>query len=323
MKSEGRILNVDWLLHDSAGTIPVQVGERTEVEDDSLRAVIECIDAGPGLRVYLTDATALKNVTVEPRAERTDPWIGSQTTITGHARIDFLDGARAEADPHKAVLFRAARQAAAYNLTAGTRFRSAGYGLNVERLERLFDGEIPAGLDSLTARNLTASRVVSCRQDRRMRDLARTLFSCELNGPLRLLMLEGAVIQLLALHAAALGRRPSAPAVSLTAREQRKVRDARARLLSDMRHPPSLGALAALVSLDEKKLNAGFRAQFGMTVFETLRNERLEHARIALENERVSLRDVAQRVGYNHVSNFVKAFTARYGVPPRRYLRSH
>jgi AraC-like DNA-binding protein len=94
---------------------------------------------------------------------------------------------------------------------------------------------------------------------------------------------------------------------------------ARERLLADMRNPPTLGDLAAEFGLTEKRLNVGFRALFGATVFETLRNERLDHARIALRDERVSLKEIAFRVGYNHVSNFTNAFTARYGEPPRRY----
>lgn len=320
MRAEGRT-NVEWLLHEGASTSAMRVGERNVVESESLRAVIECVELGAGLRVYLTDATAFKDVTVEPRAERTDCWIGSQTTIAGHARIDFLDGPRAEVNVRSAILFRAARRAATYSLAAGTRFHSAGYGLDIERVKRLFDGNVPAVLCPLLAREMVASRVVSMRLDRWMRDLARHLFARGLNGPLRMLTMEGAVIQLLALQAAAMGSEPVA-CTPLTRREQQKVREARERLLSDMRDPPSLGALASMVSLSEKKLNAGFRALFGTTVYETLRNERLEHARLALEDGQLALKDVARRVGYNHVTNFISAFTARYGAPPRRHLRA-
>jgi AraC-like DNA-binding protein len=297
------------------------VGERTVIASDNLRAVIECVDLGEGFRVYLTDATAVRDVTVEPRAERSGPWIGSQTTIAGQARIDFLDGAHAEADIRNALLFRAARQAAAYSLSAGTRFLSAGYGLDVERIERLFDGDAPAVLRPLLTHETGPSRVVSMHLNRHMRSAARTLFTRGLNGPLRTLMMEGVVIQLLALQVAAMGSPPANP-ITLTRREQGKVYEARGLLLSDMRDPPSLGTLAQMVSLSEKKLNTGFRMAFGTTVYETLRNERLEHARLVLEQGQLSLKDVARRVGYNHVSNFIKAFTARYGVPPRRYLRA-
>jgi AraC-like DNA-binding protein len=86
-----------------------------------------------------------------------------------------------------------------------------------------------------------------------------------------------------------------------------------------MRAPPSLGELAAAAGLTEKRLNAGFRALFGTTVFETLRNERLEHARLVLDSEEVTLKAIAFRVGYNHVTNFINAFAARYGAPPRQY----
>jgi AraC-like DNA-binding protein len=92
------------------------------------------------------------------------------------------------------------------------------------------------------------------------------------------------------------------------------------RLLADMRRPPSLDEVALAVGLTEKRLNAGFQMLFGTTVFESLRNERLEHARIALQSEEMSLKEVSFRGGYNHVTNFVSVFTARYGAPPRQYL---
>jgi AraC-like DNA-binding protein len=84
----------------------------------------------------------------------------------------------------------------------------------------------------------------------------------------------------------------------------------------------SLGELAVGVGLSEKRLNAGFRLLFGETVFEVLRNERLAHAQIALRSEAASLKEIAFRVGYNHVTNFITAFTARYGAPPRQYADS-
>jgi AraC-like DNA-binding protein len=55
-------------------------------------------------------------------------------------------------------------------------------------------------------------------------------------------------------------------------------------------------------------------------VFEILRNERLGHAQIALQSEAASLKEVAFRVGYNHVNNFISAFATRYGAPPRQYV---
>jgi AraC-like DNA-binding protein len=154
-----------------------------------------------------------------------------------------------------------------------------------------------------------------------MRTLAGNLFNPRLTGPLRRLMMEGVVLQLVAVQAAAAAEQPlSRERGGLTARERRAVEEARQRLLADMRKPPALGDLADAVGLSEKRLNNGFRQMFGATAFETLRNPRLEHARQALEEGAVSLKEVSFRVGYTHVSNFVHAFRARYNAAPRQYV---
>jgi AraC-like DNA-binding protein len=312
--------NIDWLLREATEERALPTSERMRIDDARWRASIERIEIGPGLRVFLTDAEARRDIAVEARDDRRDRWVGSQVTLAGRAEIDFLDGVRDRATARHALLFRPSGRAATYSLAAGTRFHSAGYGLDVERFERLFDGAVPRPLRALLAPEVAASRVVPMQGDRSMRSLAAGLFARGLNGPLRLLMMEGVVIQLLAAQAAASERRPvPRPRPRFSAADREALHAAKALLLADMRHPPGLGALAAAVGLSEKRLNAGFRALFGATVFDCLRNERLEHARLALEEVDLTLKDVAFRVGYNHATNFISAFTARYGAPPRKY----
>jgi AraC-like DNA-binding protein len=299
----------------------LKIGERTVIDDARWRATIERIEIGAGLRVFLTDAEARRDITVEVRDDRTDQWVGSQVTIAGRAELDFLDGTRTHATADHAILFRPSGRRAAYSLQAGVAFHSAGYGLNVDRILRLFSDDVPGVLRHLLEPKIGSSRVVAMRGDRAMRSLAKSLFGRGLNGPLRLLMMEGAVIQLLALQAAAAESRPPARyRHELSARERDAIHEARERLLADMRRPPTLGALATAAGLTEKRLNSGFRMLFGTTVFETLRNERLEHARNALASQKVPIKHVAFRVGYNHVTNFVNAFAARFGAPPGQYL---
>jgi AraC-like DNA-binding protein len=315
--------NVEWLLREATDERTLRVGERTVIDDARWRATIERLQLGSGLRIFLTEAEARQDITVEARDDRTDRWMGAQVTIAGRADIDFLDGARTYASSDRALLFRPSGRTAAYSLKAGTTFHSAGYGLAVERIVRLFDGEVPEALHGLvdSGADIDVSRVVAMRGDRAMRYLAGSLFGHGLNGPLRTLMMEGAVIQLLAVQAAAANQQPRARQHrGLAAREREAIHEARERLLADMRQPPTLGELALAAGLSEKRLNAGFRLLFGATVFEILRNERLGHAQIALQSEAASLKEVAFRVGYNHVNNFISAFATRYGAPPRQYV---
>jgi len=299
----------------------LQIGERAVLDDGRWHAIIERLEIGAGLRVFLTDAEARQDITIEARDNRTDRWIGSQVTIQGKADIDFLDGQRMCASAERALLFRPSGRCAAYTLAAGTRFRSAGYGLEVERICRLFDGKVPRVLEALLEHQVDSSRIVTMAAVRPMRQLAAGLFGHRLNGPLRTLMMEGVVLQLLAVQtAAATEECQPKPVQTPSAHERRAIAEARERLLADMRNPPTLGELALAVGLTERRLNAGFRTMFGVTVFEALKNERLEHARIAFESTNLPLKEVAFRVGYNHVSNFVNAFTSRYGAPPRQYV---
>lgn len=313
--------NVEWLLREATDKRTLPMSERTAIDDERWCATIERLEIGGGLRIFLTNAEARRDIAIEARDNRTDRWMGSQVTIAGSAAVDFLDGTQTNATAHQALLFRPSGRCATYRLEAGASFHSAGYGLDVDRVLRLFDDEAPAVLRHLLEPETTPSRVVAMRSDRIMRGVAESLFSRGLTGSLRTLMMEGAVIQLLALQAAAAGNHlPAHRRRALSARERKAIHEARERLLTDMRRPPTLGELATAVGLSEKRLNTGFRLEFGTTVFGVLRNERLDHARIVLRRDGISLKQVAFRVGYDHVTNFINAFAARYGAPPRRYL---
>lgn len=312
--------DVEWLLHEPGGDRSLKVNERTRISDAQWDAAIERIDVAPGLRVLLTHAAIHSDIAIQPRDSETTPestaWASSTIAVSGLVEIEMPDGLRITAGPDQAVLFRPIDgNNPRYHMTAPQRLRLAGYALRRDRLERIFDGAIPAALAPLLEPDIEVSRVICMQATRRLRHLAEALFAPGLNGPLRMLFIEGVVLQLLASQMASQIR----PAHILTRRERDAIATARRLLLLDMRQPPGLGDLADAVGLSEKRLNACFRSEFGGTVFEVLRNHRLEHARIALEAGAAPLKQIAWRVGYNHVSNFINAYTARYGAPPRRH----
>lgn len=101
----------------------------------------------------------------------------------------------------------------------------------------------------------------------------------------------------------------------LTARERRQIGEARDLLVADLCEPPPLNRLAATVGTNRTKLNRGFNALFGMSVYQYLLNARMTTAHSQLCEGR-SIGEVAEACGYEHVSNFTKAFKAFYGVTP-------
>lgn len=142
-----------------------------------------------------------------------------------------------------------------------------------------------------------------------------------LTGALQQLQLESATQMLVTLVAQAMSDAGSQPH-PLSSREHRSAQEAYARLKASLRTPPSLTELSRSVNLSDKRLNVAFRELFGGTVFEVLRNLRLDQARTLIERGGMSIKEVAWEVGYTHVSNFTSAFTSVFGTSAASYART-
>ena len=312
-------VDFDWSLAERDIAVPMT--PRFVADDANWRATVERIEVSPGLSVYLNDIQCHRSLRVASMAAGFEACLVCQVPISGGVELTLADGGRANPSRDAAVMLgRRSSPPAIHSFKAGTRFKSVAYVVDAQRLPQLLGDNVPAALQPIID-GTGDSIVISTPSSSALRRTAQGLFSPGLNGPLRRLAIEGGVMQLLAGQIAKVpSDTPARPGTELTRRERSAIFAARARLLADMRHPPTLGALAQAVGLSEKRLNTGFRLLFGATVFEFLRNERLEHARHVLESESASLKQVAFRVGFNHISNFVSAFRARFGSPPRRYL---
>lgn len=139
-------------------------------------------------------------------------------------------------------------------------------------------------------------------------------------GAVRRLLLESMVLDLVARQLGECGsdgRR--LPPLRITRGDVERLHEARRLLLQDLENPPTLAVLARSAGLSDKKLKYGFRQVFGVPVYEYFRSHRLELARELLEDGRLSVSEVAYRVGYLNLSHFSHAFRSRYGANPRDY----
>ncbi|MDH6267463.1 transcriptional regulator GlxA family with amidase domain [Rhizobium sp. SG_E_25_P2] len=107
----------------------------------------------------------------------------------------------------------------------------------------------------------------------------------------------------------------------LTAKEREAVRRAGVLIEQNLSDPLSLGDLAEMVGLSQRRLTQGFREQFGSTIFGYLRESRLRTARRLLGETEMPLKQIAFLIGYGHANNLIAAYRERFGVPPRRHAR--
>ncbi len=140
------------------------------------------------------------------------------------------------------------------------------------------------------------------------------------NGLLQGLYLESRAIEIAAEALGVMGRL-AAPSGPLRGAEQRRmwaVHDfIAARLADDL----TLDLIAREAGMSVNTLQRLFRAAFGVTVFEHVRQRRLDLARAALEEGDLTVTQAAYVAGYTAPANFATAFKRAFGVSPKSVRR--
>lgn len=77
-----------------------------------------------------------------------------------------------------------------------------------------------------------------------------------------------------------------------------------------------LEKVARASAMSISALQRRFKQETGMTVFDYVRNRRLDKVRDALCKDHISISEAAYMAGYNHTSNFITAFKRKFGVTP-------
>ncbi|MDR2135110.1 MAG: AraC family transcriptional regulator [Treponema sp.] len=140
-----------------------------------------------------------------------------------------------------------------------------------------------------------------------------------LNG----LFLESQVLELLSLNLERLfgAERPGEGSAGLSRTDTEALLEAREILLRRIESPPSLAELSHLIRINDCKLKRSFKAYFGKTVYEYVREQRLERAFSLLAAGQYNVGQSAFAVGYTNISHFSQAFREKFGVGPKTVAR--
>lgn len=138
---------------------------------------------------------------------------------------------------------------------------------------------------------------------------------------LQSIYLESRALELAGEALATLHRHPSAPPppapAALRPREHQRLRELHAFLGSGQADGLSLDEIARHAGVNANTLQRQFRAVFGTTVFDYLRECRLLRARRALEHDGVTVGQAAMVAGYTSAANFATAYKRRFGHAPK------
>ena len=87
----------------------------------------------------------------------------------------------------------------------------------------------------------------------------------------------------------------------------------------DFRQPLTLKAIAESLKISQSYASRVFRKETGGTIQEYLMIRRVKYACDLLENTELSVSQVAERAGFNHVTYFIRCFKELLGCAPLRY----
>lgn len=163
-----------------------------------------------------------------------------------------------------------------------------------------------------------AGTIVDRRAGRNLQFLGEQMLDCPLQDGLRSLYLTGKALELVALSLGAVDG-GTADAGKLRPRDIQSLHKARDFLIEHLDAPPGITGLARHVGINTNKLTRGFRQLFGQSVYEFVREQRLELAYRLLASHAMNVSDAAQVCGYT-ASHFTKVFFQRFGVLPSQLV---
>lgn len=97
----------------------------------------------------------------------------------------------------------------------------------------------------------------------------------------------------------------------------------RNQMLSHLSHPWQLADLATMACLSPSRFSAVYKAQFGIPPIEDLIQARMETARKRLTDTNISIRDLAENLGYRNVTHFCRQFKKLTNQTPKQYRSQH
>ena len=300
-----------WFLPSGFGSIdlpPEEGGLPREVGE--VRQIRNCLR--PGLETYTFTATIKSPVNLSCEFLTGQPYLWLMVHFSGECEYrhgDAMHGATSTDRSYAAML----RDPLIDLRYTPSEYRSSGVVVSPARLREMLQGQRLCGPVDDFIDGCFDPLLADSRPTPTLRTIANQIFSHPYQGTMASLFLEAKAFEMVAesLRVLVDDNQPKG-----SVREHRYAMVARDIFLADLANPPRIEDVAKQVGLSQRRLNEVFREAFDASPLQCLVQWRLDHARDLLAAGQLTIKQVAHRVGYAHVSNFSLAFTRRFGHPP-------
>lgn len=304
-----------WLLETERRRTRLAFEGRLVLDYPEVVGLVDHVRAGAGLDIVTMDLRTSSDICLTARDDGDPDLITGLAVDQGDVQHELPEIGARWLSPGGSALAHPSRRSCDYRCAAHQTVRVVAYDIDATRLLQAIDGEPASAVETLRAGgpDCRRSQRFLIPSDATVRRIARDVIAPGCAAALRGLRIEARALDMIERQLALLCA--CADAEKRSDRETR-VGHAVELLCQDLRSPPSPRALARLVGLSERQLQAGFRAHVGAPVAQYLREQRLAQARAWLASDLMPLGEVAERVGYANSSNLIKALRRRYGITP-------
>jgi len=285
-----------------------------------VRGRMERLPFPSGIVLYRMEYEALEDCFLEMQGAFNEPWLGGGLHIQGQSELICPNGERHAFNPDRALLMRIDPHGSRFQLHKGQLIRHIGAASPLSALRQRFGGTLPHALQEFDLPYGDSCHLRPLTPNTRLRQLASGLFSHHANGICRGLKLE-AIANLFLSELIEGLEENTVIEEALPLWEEQAYQDLLCQVHESLDSPLSIPALASRAGLAENRMDQIFKLKHDQTCAEFIRNERMALAQQLLEAGKHPVKVVANKVGYSHVSNFSRAYRARFGEPPARTLR--
>lgn len=275
------------------------------------------------LTLYRAELRALENCEIAARPPHVEPSVILSKYLVGESVLTVPNQQPIPQSPHVTFIRRVDKIESTYSIEKGQTIRYASVMIPVRVLSQQIGSNVPPVLSPFVSEQDDICHVSTVASNRKIHGLANKLFMTNSTDITQNLIANGLASLFIAEIISALCGQCHTKPDSVLDWETHVFSDLKAYIDANLGNPLSRALLAAKFSISESNLNRMFVKRTGQTYSDYVREKRLEAAHSALQNTTMTISQIAQSVGYNHLSNFSRAYSQRYGeVPSRIALRS-
>ena len=145
------------------------------------------------------------------------------------------------------------------------------------------------------------------------------IINCQADGDVLELFIEGKVTELLISAMSFVQEEQTGLSVKLDRTDIRGLKKSATYMRNHLKEYPSNKDLAQLANMSPSRYLLAFRKYYGTTPYAYMKEHRMNEALILLKDSTLSIRTVAEKVGYTKQGHFAKLFREAYGVSPKKY----